>query len=100
MLLNMIEVFEILHNVGPEKECVLDKISARMLKDGAKILTEPILQIVNMSLDSKFPLGCKTATVSQYAERENCRPALPFPLISRVIKRVGNKHIIKYFSKY
>ena len=34
----------------------------RMLKDGAKILTEPILQIVNMSLDSKFPLGCKTAT--------------------------------------
>ena len=32
MLLNMEEVFEMLSNVGPEKECVLDKIPGRMLK--------------------------------------------------------------------
>ena len=32
-----------------------------MLKDGAKTLAEPISQIVNMSLGSKFGEGCKTA---------------------------------------
>ena len=51
-----------------------------------------------MSLDSKYPLGCKTATVSPYAERENYRPVLPLPLISKVVKRVGNKHIIENFK--
>ena len=34
-----------------------------MLKDGAEILAEPISQIVNMSLGSKFPKSCKTAKV-------------------------------------
>ena len=34
-----------------------------MLKDGAEILAEPISQIFNMSLCSKFPDGCKTAKV-------------------------------------
>ena len=34
-----------------------------MLKDGAEILVEPILQILNISLGSKFPKGCKTAKV-------------------------------------
>ena len=32
-----------------------------MLKDGAEILAEPVSQIVNMSLGSKFPEGCKIA---------------------------------------
>ena len=59
----MEEVFKILSNVDPEKACGLDKIPCRMLKDGAEILAEPISQIVNMSLGSKFPEGCKTAKV-------------------------------------
>ena len=33
------------------------------MKDGAEILAEPISQIVNMSLGSTFPEGCKTAKV-------------------------------------
>ena len=59
----MEEVFKILSNVDLEKACGLDKIPCRMLKDGAEILAEPISQIVNMSLGSKFPEGCKTAKV-------------------------------------
>ena len=62
----MEEVFKILSNVDPEKACGLDKIPCRMLKDGAEILAEPISQIVNMSLGSKFPEGCKTAKVCKY----------------------------------
>ena len=57
-LTNKEEVFKILSNVDPEKTCGLDDIPCRMLKDGAGILAEPISQIVNMSLGSKFPEGC------------------------------------------
>lgn len=68
--MNMEEVFEILSNVGPEKECVRDKISGRMLKNDAKIMTGHILKIVNLSLHSKFPPGCKTATQKPICEKE------------------------------
>ena len=68
--MNMKEVFEILSNVGPEKECVLDEISGRMLKNDAKIITGHILKIVNLSLHSKFPPGCKTATQKPICEKE------------------------------
>lgn len=34
-----------------------------MLKDRAEILAEPILQIVNMLLNSKFPEGYQVAEV-------------------------------------
>ena len=61
-LTNKEKVFSILNNVDPEKTCP-DEIPCRMLKDGAEILAEPISQIVNMSLGSKFPKSCKTAKV-------------------------------------
>ena len=70
--MNMEEVFEILSNDGPEKECVFDKISGRMLKNDAKILTGHILKIVNLSLHSKFPPGCKAATQKLICEKEKC----------------------------
>ena len=38
----------------------LHEIPCRMLRDGAEASAEPISQIVNMSLGSKFPEGCKT----------------------------------------
>ena len=47
----------------PWKACGLDEIFCRIIKDGAKISTEPILQILNMSLHLKFPEACKTAKV-------------------------------------
>ena len=41
----------------------LHEIPCRMLRDGAEVSAEPISQIVNMSLGSKFPEGCKTVKV-------------------------------------
>ena len=61
-LTNKEEVFKILSNLDPENACVLDEIPCRMLKDGA----ESISQIVNMSLGSKFPEGCKTTKVKTH----------------------------------
>ena len=51
-----------------------------MLKDGAEILAEPVSQIVNMSLGSKFPEGCKIAKLrpifkkGKNTEPKNYRP--------------------------
>ena len=60
---NKEEIFKILSNVDLEKACDLDEIPCRVLKDGAKILAEPMSQIANMSLGSKFPEGSKTLKV-------------------------------------
>ena len=68
--MNMEEVFEILSNVGPKKECVRDKISGRMMKNDAKILTGHILKTAKLSLHSKFPSGCKTATQKPICEKQ------------------------------
>ena len=68
--MNLEEVFEILSDVGPEKECVLESISGRMLKYDAKILTGHILKIFILSLHSKLPPGCKIATQKPICEKE------------------------------
>ena len=89
-LTNKEEVFKILSSVDPEKACGLDEIPCRMLKDGTEILAEPISQIVNMSLGSKFPEGCKTAKVrpifkkGKNTESKNYRPVLLLPVMSKV----------------
>ena len=54
-LTNNEEVFKILRNVDHAEACGIDEIICRMLKDGAEMLAQPISQIVNMSLGSKFP---------------------------------------------
>ena len=68
------EVYEKLSNPEPDKACGLDETHCRILSDsdGAEILTEPISQIVNMSLCSKFPDSCKRAKVRLiFTKREN-----------------------------
>ena len=76
-LTNNEEVFKILNNVDPEKTCGQDEISCRMLKDVAEILAEPISQIINMSLGSKFPEGCKRAKVRPiFKKGKNTEPKI------------------------
>ena len=93
-LTNKVEVFKILNNVDPEKLCRIVKIPCRMLKDGAEILVEHILQIVNMSLGSRFPKGCNTAKVrpifkkGKNTEPKHYRPVSLLPAMSTVIERV------------
>ena len=59
------EIYKVLiNNVHPNKAYDIYEIPERLLKDGAKLLTaEPLCKIINLSLDSKFPLMCKTAEV-------------------------------------
>ena len=62
-LTNKEELFKVISNVDPEKAYVLGEIPCRMLKDSVEILAEPISQIFNMWLGSKFPEGSRTVKV-------------------------------------
>ena len=104
--MNKQEVFKILSNVDPEKACGIDEIPCRMLKDGTEILAEPISQIVNMSLGSKFPEGCKTAKVrpifkkGKNTEPKKYRSVSLLPVMSKVIERVVHNQLIQHLEKY
>ena len=77
-----------------------------MLKGGAEILAEPISQIVNMSLVSKFPERCKTAKVRpifnkrKNTEPKNYRPVSPLPIMSNVIERAVRNQLTEHLEKY
>ena len=68
------------------------------MKDGAEILAEPISQIVNMSLGSTFPEGCKTAKVrfifkkGKNTEPKNYRPVSLLLVTSEVIEIYPTKY--------
>ena len=92
--------------MNPEKACGLDEIHCRMLKDGAEILAEPISQIVNMSLGSKFPEGCKTVKVrpifkkGKHTKPKNYRPVSLLPVVSTIIERVVHNQLTEHLQKY
>ena len=69
--------------------------NTEMWKMNTEILDEPISQIVNMSLDSKFP-GCKATKVRPIFKKEkntkpkNYRPVSLLFLMSNIIERSVN----------
>ena len=76
-----------------------------MLNDGAEILVELISRIVNISLGSKFPEGCKKAKVrpifkkGKNTEPKNYRPVSLLPVMSKVIERVVHNQLTKHLEK-
>ena len=78
----------------------------KMVKDRAEILAEPILQIVNMSLGSKFPKGCKITKVraifkkGKNTEPKTYRSVSLLPAMSKVIERVVHNQLIEHLEKY
>ena len=100
------EICKILINIDPNKAYGIDKIPRRFLKDGAELLKEPLCEIINLSLSSKFPLMCKTAKVrplykkGKNAEPENYRPVSLLPVLSRIIERVVYNQLIEHLEKH
>ena len=89
-----------------QKACGLDEPPCRILKDGHKVVAEPILQIVNMSLGLKFAEGCQTAKVrptfkkGKNTEPNKYIPVLLLPVILKVIERVVHKQLIEHLEKH
>ena len=88
------EIYKILINVDPNKAYGIVEIPGRFLKDGAKLLTEPLCKTINLCLSFKFPLKCKTAKVKplykkdKNAAPEYYRPLSLLPILSKIIERV------------
>ena len=103
---NREEIYKILINADPVKPCGTEKILGMFLKDGTELLTEPLCEIINLSLGSKFPRMCKTAKVKplykkgKNTEPENYIPASLLPILSRIIERVTYNQLIEHLEKH
>ena len=89
------KVLEILQCIDISKAAGIDKISGRLLKDGANILAKPIAKMCNISISSLFfPSDWKIAKLKPLHKKgsktnpENFRLVSLLPLMSRVIERI------------
>mgnify|MGYP001795459600 FL=1 len=86
---------KILLNFNVSKAAGIDDLNSRFLKDGAEILSTPLMQICNLSLKlSTFPTECKVAKLKplfkkgSLTEPKNYRPISLLPLLSKVLEKV------------
>ena len=77
------------------------------MKDGAKILSKPISDILNISIKlSKFPEKCKIAKIKPIykkgskVEAINYRPISLLPLLSKIFERVIHSQLQTYINTY
>ena len=89
------QIMNILGKFYTNKSAGIDGLSGSFLKDGAKILSIPITDLVNLSiLLSAFPESCKVAKLKPLfkkgskLEPKNVRPISLLPLISKVLEKV------------
>ena len=75
----------------------LDQIPAKFLRDGAKVLALPLVNIINLSIKlSTFPEECEIAKIKPIFEKgaridtKNYRPISFSPLVSRIIQKSIN----------
>ena len=88
-------LFNILQNVEVTKAAEIEQISAKFLKDGARILAKPIRELCNLSMTlGSFPNACKIAKVRPLFKKgsktdpSNYRPISLLPLLSKFFERV------------
>ena len=81
--------------INPTKAAGIDSLGGRFLKDGAQLLTHPIMQLCNLSITlSAFPDKCKLAKLKPLfkkgskTEPKNYRPISLLPLVSKIIEKV------------
>ena len=71
-----------------------------MLEDGAEILAEPISQIADMSLGSKFPEDCKTAKVRPIFKKGKNTKLKNYRPVITVIERAVHSQPIEHLEKH
>ena len=87
-------LFKLWKNVEVTKAAGIDRISRRLLKDGAHILAKPNIELCNISMTlGIFPDACKIAKVKPLfkvlkTDPSNYRPISLLPLLSNVFEWV------------
>ena len=100
------EIYKILINIDPKKAYGIEEVPGRFLKDGAKLWTEPLCKIINLSLSSKFPLIWKTAKLKPHykkgksTEPENYRPVSILQILSKITERVVHNQFKEHLEKH
>jgi potassium voltage-gated channel Eag-related subfamily H protein 8 len=89
-------VYDQLLQLKPNKAIVLDKISSRLLKDGAEVIAPILAKIMNFSFNStSFPQSWKSAKVMALFKNgstddcNNYRRISILPTISKIIERAA-----------
>ena len=89
-----------------ETSADIDNLSGKFLKDGAQILTWPIPQLYNLSINfNSFPGSCKIAKVKPFFKKgsktdpQNYHPISLLPLLSKIIERIVHDQIEDFLSK-
>ena len=84
----------------------INKIPGRFLKDRAKLLTEPLCKIINLSFNSKFPLMWRAAKVKPlYKKGKNTEPKIYrpiswLPILSTIILLDKMKNLVFFLSGF
>ena len=89
------EIMKIRYHFDTYKAAGIDGLSGIFIKDGAKILSKPISDLINLSISqSSVPESCKVAKLKPLfkkgfkLEPKNFRPISLLPLISKVLEKV------------
>ena len=89
------QIMNILVKFDTNKAASIDGLSGAFLKDGAKILSKPITDLINLSISlSAVPESCKVAKLKPLfkkgskLEPKNIIPISLLPLISKVLQKV------------
>ena len=93
-------------NLNTSKSTGLDQIPARFLKDGALLLTKPILHIINLSITTeKVPTDSKLARVKPLFKKKsrlevgNYRPVAILSVLSKVLERAVYLQLESYLKE-
>ena len=100
------EVKDVLDNLKVTKACGPDLISRRLLKEGASVLSKPLVTVFYRSLlQGYFPSNWKDANVTAIHKKEdksvpsNYRPISLLSQLGKVMERYVHKHIFNYISE-
>ncbi len=99
-------IFTQLRAIKCRKAVGLDNIPPRLLKDAAEVITVPLTQIINASLDqAKIPADWKAAKVTPVYKAGkanqvgNYRPISILPVVSKLIERAVQVQV-KHLSEH
>ena len=103
---NLRYISDLIKNCDINKVAGYDDLSSRFLKDGEDILTIPITQICNLSIEfSHFPKDCKVAKLSLFIKKgtetdpKNFRPISLLPIVSKIIEKVIHNQAMNYLTE-
>ena len=88
-------ILDMLTKTNISKAPGIDTLSGTFIRDGAEIISGPLAQIINLSIQtSKFPDLCKIAKLialfkkGSRTEAKNYRPISHLPLLSKIFEKI------------